>query len=255
MAQRSRAAISTTTKSKAKAKSKAKTRTKTRTKPTPKSKSKSVWGPLQWRVLNAPVRFELFTLAEGAAPCSIADLARLSGRRAPGLYRHVRELERAGFLVAVDRRRAGRRFETVWGLGPMAFARPIGEPMKPGVAPLFLRMVERAHRDAARDVRRAMRDGAVPRMGSPLSPIALLFETTWLDAKRRAEHHALQRAIGDLVRRGREARTGRLYRVVSSIVLVPRCASPSRASGTSRRTASREAAIAIERKSRSRRPG
>lgn len=174
------------------------------------------WGAAQWAALRSPARFELYTLAEGAAPCSISDLARLSGRRASSLYRHVAALERAKFLVATDQRRAGRRFETVYALGPMAAAPSVG-PSPSRVVPQIIRMVERAFRSAGRDVAAALRAGHLPRHRDPATPLSFFFEVTWLDDRRRRELYALMRKITAIVAEGRVKRTGELHRIVSSM--------------------------------------
>lgn len=194
------------------------------------------WGAAQWRALHSPVRFELFALAEGAAPCSVSDLARLSGRRASSLYRHVEALARAGLLEAGERRRAGRRFEAVYDLGPMGRARPVGEEMGRAAAPLG-RLIDRAYRAASRDMRAAIAAGHVPRFRDPDTPLHFFFEVTWLDdARRRAiNEHALE--IARLVREGRAARTGELHQLVSSLAPLPR----GRAAAAAARTRSARA--------------
>lgn len=187
----------------------------TRATPAPTGRAPA-WGPAQWAALHSPARFELYSLAEGAAPCSISDLARLSGRRASSLYRHVAALERAKFLVATDRRRAGRRFETIYALGPMATAPSIGaEPSR--VVREISRMVDRAFRCASRDVVAALRAGHMPRHRDPATPLTFFFEVTWLDATRRRAVYALMRQIAALVAEGRSERTGALHRIVASM--------------------------------------
>lgn len=188
-----------------------------------------VWTSLQWRTLSSPVRFELFTLAEGAAPCSISDLAKLSGRRASSLYRHVEALVRARLLVASERRRAGRRFETVYALGPMATARSIdnGPPSGPKGLPARTRahvstIVERGFRTAARNVRTALEAGHRPLLRDPSTPMSFFFEVTWLDDARRRRLHAHMRAIADLVVEGRAKRTGALHGIVASFAPLDR---------------------------------
>ncbi|MBL9120056.1 MAG: winged helix-turn-helix transcriptional regulator [Phycisphaerae bacterium] len=188
-----------------------------------------VWGSAQWKALHSPARFELFTLAEGAAPCSISDLARLSGRRASSLYRHIASLEKAKFLVAIERRRAGRRFEAVYALGPMATARSVGNSSD-GPAQVHLhvgRMVERAFRSASRDVRVALKEGHRPLLGDPATPLSFAFEVTWLDERRRRAVYELMRRMRELVQEGRAERTGELYRIVASLSPLTRRSSAS----------------------------
>lgn len=169
--------------------------------------------------MHSPVRFELYTLAEGAAPCSITDLARLSGRGASTLYRHVASLEKAGFLVAIGKRRAGRRFETVYGLGPAASAPSLGPKPAKVVAPLR-RMLRGAMRAAERDISGALDAGHYPRLGDPDSPVRLFYEMTWLDSVRKRRLHALLSEVLALVREGRAERTGEPYRITGSVAIL-----------------------------------
>jgi DNA-binding transcriptional ArsR family regulator len=214
-------------------------RTSTKRPPKPSatpSASHRVWTILQWRALRSPIRLELFTLAEGAAPCSVADLARLSGRRPSSLYRHIAPLVRAKLLVAVDRRRAGRRYETIYGLGPMGTARSIGTRPDRLLGEV-VHIAERAFRTASRDIRAAVQAGHVPRLRDPSSPLAFFFEVTWLDDRRRRELHAKLQEILAIIRAGRAARTGLPYRVVSSFVpLASRMTAPARTARRARVT-------------------
>jgi DNA-binding transcriptional ArsR family regulator len=202
--------------------------TRTSTRRTAPSKGRSgaadsspiAWTLVQWRALRSPIRFELFTLAEGAAPCSVADLARLSGRRPSSLYRHIAALVRAKLLLAVDRRRAGRRYETIYGLGPMGTARSISERPE-RVLGEVAHVADRAFRTAARDMRAALAAGHVPRLRDPRTPMAFFFEVTWLDDRKRRALHAKLQEIVAIIRAGREARSGLPYRIVSSFVPLP----------------------------------
>lgn len=188
--------------------------------PAAREPSSLAWTLVQWRALRSPIRFELFTLAEGAAPCSIADLARLSGRRPTSLYRHIAALTRAKLLVAVDRRRAGRRFETIYGLGPMGTARSIGERPE-RVLGEVAHVADRAFRTASRDLRAALAAGHVPKLRDPRTPMAFFFEVTWLDDRKRRALHAKLQEIVAIIRAGRESRSGLPYRIVSSFVPLP----------------------------------
>lgn len=62
----------------------------------------------QVRALYAPARQEVLDALEAAGPCSIAELARLLGRRATALYAHVEALVRVGLIVPAGSRRDGR---------------------------------------------------------------------------------------------------------------------------------------------------
>jgi hypothetical protein len=200
---------------------------KPRTRKAAERAAATAWGVAQWNALRSPIRFELFTLAEGAAPCSISDLARLSGRRASGLYRHVDTLTRAKLLKPASKRRAGRRFETVYSLGPMARALSVGSDSQRAAKHLS-DMVERAFRAASRDLQAALRFGHWPLHRDPATPLHFFFEVTWLDDHRRRALHRLMRSIADLVREGRAQRTGELHRIVSSYAPLVRGGATSR---------------------------
>ncbi|HUE01192.1 MAG TPA: helix-turn-helix domain-containing protein [Bryobacteraceae bacterium] len=66
--------------------------------------------PRQIRVLASPVRQDILDTVDAAGPCSVAQLARLLGMRADGLYYHIRCLSQAGLLkVASAKNKRGRR--------------------------------------------------------------------------------------------------------------------------------------------------
>ncbi|MEY3023676.1 MAG: Helix-turn-helix domain, partial [Planctomycetota bacterium] len=81
---------------------------------------KITWTPRQWKAISSPIRLELLALAEAEQPCSIGDLARASGRRATGLYRHVRILATAGLFEPCGQRPGARRPEQLYRVSPIA---------------------------------------------------------------------------------------------------------------------------------------
>jgi predicted transcriptional regulator len=58
--------------------------------------------PRQIRVLASPVRQDIVETVDAAGPCSVAELARLLGMPADGLYYHIRRLSSADLLKAVN---------------------------------------------------------------------------------------------------------------------------------------------------------
>src|SRR5437667_11713853 len=59
-------------------------------------------GRAQLRALEAPVRQELIDLLARSGPSSAAELGRLVGRPADGLYYHLRVLQRAGLVSSAN---------------------------------------------------------------------------------------------------------------------------------------------------------
>ncbi len=77
--------------------------------------------PQQQEVLTSPVRIEIIERLQGGGPSSIADIARSMDRSAASLYHHFHKLLAAGVLVEEGRRRAGRRWEALYGLAAPRF--------------------------------------------------------------------------------------------------------------------------------------
>jgi DNA-binding transcriptional ArsR family regulator len=71
--------------------------------------------------LASPVRLEIVDCLQRHGALSIAELARHLGRSAGSLYRHVHRLLEVGVLVEKGRRRAGRRYESIYAVVPGAF--------------------------------------------------------------------------------------------------------------------------------------
>ncbi len=72
--------------------------------------------PQQQEALTSPVRIEIIERLQGDGPSSIADIARKMDRSAASLYHHIRKLFAAGVVIEKGRRRAGRRWETIYEL-------------------------------------------------------------------------------------------------------------------------------------------
>jgi predicted transcriptional regulator len=60
-----------------------------------------------WKVLMAPVRFEIIEAMRGIAPCSVGEIAQALDRPADTLYPHLRQLLKVGVVVEAGQR-AGR---------------------------------------------------------------------------------------------------------------------------------------------------
>lgn len=112
--------------------------------------------------LSSPLRMELVGLYTDAAPLSIADMARRTGRPATSLYHHVHVLERAGILENAGTRPKGKRFETLYRLADKRLELD-PDDADPRSAEQLLRALSAAFRMTERDFSAAMETGqAVP---------------------------------------------------------------------------------------------
>jgi predicted transcriptional regulator len=110
-------------------------------------------------LLGSPARMELVDACQAAAgPCSVADLARRTGRRPSSLYHHLRQLEAAGTLVRAGTRPAGRRREALYAVAARR-VRIAADPQVPESQDAVERGARLVLRLAERDFRR---HGAAP---------------------------------------------------------------------------------------------
>lgn len=166
----------------------------------------------QWSALRHPRRMEVMVTMEAHSRCSIAELASAMGCGAAGLYRHVQALVRAGLLRAAGRKSVGRRWTTIYTLGPAHAYRHYHAPSGRGL---------REHGDLAaalaRPAGRAYLRGVLAQRGKPQSAARrkclAMFERTWLDAASQAEARRLIQALYALVQRGRRARRGERFQI------------------------------------------
>ncbi|MFM8698426.1 MAG: helix-turn-helix domain-containing protein, partial [Phycisphaerales bacterium] len=77
-----------------------------------------------WEAILSPVRREVLESMQKLGPCSIADVARDTGRPADGLYRHVAVLVKSGFLAEAGTRAARRNVERLYDAAADDFAAP-----------------------------------------------------------------------------------------------------------------------------------
>lgn len=174
----------------------------------PEASSKATWTPRQWRAVSSPIRLELLALAEAEQPCSIGDLARASGRRATGLYRHVRILANAGLFEPCGQRPGTRRPEQLYRVSPIAgrFGLAVAEEAS---AERYLRVEMAALRACGRGLRDMVRDHfkSKPADGKP-PRFHARHEITWLDEARSKELGTIVKRIAELVEAGRRDRRG-----------------------------------------------
>jgi len=116
--------------------------------------------------MASPVRVRLLAVAASAEPLSVAELAAQVGMAPASLYYHVQKLVTAGLLRERGRRRAGRRWEILYG---KAAGDVVADPSQR--SPRFLSALGQVYgavlRDAARGLKRALdherREGRGPR--------------------------------------------------------------------------------------------
>src|SRR5262245_32800359 len=168
--------------------------------------------PIQIAALASPARLELVDSLHATGPTSIAELARLLGRRPNSLYYHVQLLQKLGLIVAVGERYAGRRREVVYDLP----ARPLRLRYRAGRGPGARATVRTAHallRLAARDFARAIASPGVVTEG-PRRSLWCGRCKGWLTPAEVRRLNAHLRAIAVLMGRGRRHRGARLHSVV-----------------------------------------
>lgn len=177
-----------------------------------KSNASRMLGPRQWRALRSQRRLDVMMAMEALAPCSIAELGAAIDRKPAGLYRHVRVLAMAGLLREIDRKTAGKRWTSVYALGPFHQAAHFHAPSGRGLrehGELVLSLARSAGRAYLRGVlsQRGRSQAALKRRSHAM------FERTWLDARAQAQVHRLVHALYAVVQRGRRLRRGERFQI------------------------------------------
>lgn len=166
----------------------------------------------QWRALRSQLRLDVLMTMEAHAPCSIAELASVMGRRPASLYRHVQALVRAELLQQAGRKTTGRRWASVFALGPAYGAAHFHAPSGQGLREHGALVLALA-RPAGRAFLRAMlAQRGVAQATATLRCFAM-FERTWLDAKAQAEVRRLLDGVYRIVQRGRRTRRGERFQI------------------------------------------
>ncbi|MGA0173620.1 MAG: hypothetical protein ACO3NL_08245 [Phycisphaerales bacterium] len=179
-----------------------------RSKTSESSGKASSWGVRQWRAVSSPIRLELLALAEAEQPCSIGDLARASGRRATGLYRHVRIFVAAGLLVPDGKRPGVRRPEHLFRVSPLA-ARFRAAVTDERSAERYVRVEMAALRACGRGLRDMLREHF--RTKDPTDrPLRFhaRHEITWIDDERSKKLTQIFKSLAKVIEEGRRQRSG-----------------------------------------------
>lgn len=167
------------------------------------------------RALASPVRQELLDLLARSGPASVADLGRLLGRPADGLYYHLRALERAGLVRSADSRGRAGRSETVYR-STLREPAVRHDPSPGGNSPLVTAIVASMLRLGARDFRRAAANRDVRAFG-PARELWALRVTGWLTPSELRDVNRRVSALRDSV--GSPGPGRRLYAV--TVLLTP----------------------------------
>jgi DNA-binding transcriptional ArsR family regulator len=112
----------------------------------------------QIEAVGSPLRQEILEHLSHTGPASVADLARLMGRRPTVLHYHINLLRDTGLIRVAARRRSGRRSEALYRLAAQHFAvlgRAGADPSDQGVASTLGATLRLAQRDALRAIRSA----------------------------------------------------------------------------------------------------
>jgi len=79
-----------------------------------KKRTLVVRDPRKVRALRTPARQEILETLVRLGACSVKELAGQTGRAPASLYYHIHELTGAGLIREAERRRSGRRLESVY---------------------------------------------------------------------------------------------------------------------------------------------
>lgn len=168
-----------------------------------------------WEAILSPVRREIVESMQELGPCSIADVARATGRPADGLYRHVAILVKSGFLVEAGTRAGRRNQERLFDAAADDFLAP---RVRRGGPASEREMIVRTADALARSTIRSMRGSAVAgrlHCESEARNFTVVHLVSWLTPERFEEVRALAIRMSRVLERGRKERQGDLYEVLA----------------------------------------
>lgn len=176
--------------------------------------SEMAWTPEKWDALRSPIRMELLALVEAEQPCTISDLARLTGRRTPSLYRHMQILVDAQLLIPAGTRPSKRRPEHLYRVSRslVNFRRIVSDDDE--AAENFVALIEATLRAVARGFREYFeRRRQLPVGERPQARFMSRHEVTWIDEARAKRLNEIGRALSEIVDEGRREKTGELLQI------------------------------------------
>ena len=188
----------------------------------PRAKFIRIQTPAAWRTILSPIRREILEAMQELGPCPIADAAAACGRPADGLYRHVRVLVKAGFLVEAGTRKGMRNVERLFDAAAEDFAPP---RLRRDSSAAEREVVAVTAEALARSTTRAMRATATAgrlECQPERRNFFLQHHLAWLTPRRFAELRDLMLRANRLLEDGRRERTGDLYEVLSIATPVTR---------------------------------
>ena len=176
--------------------------------------SEMAWTPEKWDALRSPIRMELLALVEAEQPCTISDLARLTGRRTPSLYRHMQILVDAQLLIPAGTRPSRRRPEHLYRVSRsiLDFRQVVATDDE--AAENFVALTEATLRAVARGFREYFeRRRQLPVGERPQARFMSRHEVTWIDQSRAERLNEIGKALSEIVDEGRREKTGDLVQI------------------------------------------
>jgi hypothetical protein len=178
--------------------------------------------PAAWRTILSPIRREIVESMQELGPCPIADVANACGRPADGLYRHVRILVKAGFLVDAGTRKGKRNVERLFDAAADDFAPPrLRLDSSAAEREAIAATAEALAKSTTRSMRASAAAGRLECQADRRN-FHLQHHLSWLTADRFAEVRALLIRVHALLEAGRRERTGNLYEVLAIATPVTR---------------------------------
>lgn len=175
-----------------------------------------------WEAILSPVRREILESMQELGPCSIADVARATGRPADGLYRHVAILVKSGFLAEAGTRAGRRNVERLYDAVANDFAAPhVRRDASASERDAVVRTAEALAKSAVRSMRASAAAGRI-HCERDARNFTLMHLFSWLTPERFAEVRELSIRMGRVLERGRKERQGDLYEVFTLVAPVTR---------------------------------
>ena len=180
-----------------------------------------------WEAILSPVRREVLESMQKLGPCSIADVARDTGRPADGLYRHVAVLVKSGFLAEAGTRAARRNVERLYDAAADDFLAPrVTRRASADERDTIVRTAESLAKSSIRALRTSAAAGRI-HCERDARNFTIVHFTSWLTPARFEELRTLVVRMTALLERGRADRTGDPYEVFAIASPVTRRSGPA----------------------------
>jgi hypothetical protein len=182
---------------------------------------KSHWirEPRQLRCLASAVRQEIVDTVHSLGSCSIAEIARLLGRPADGLYYHVKQLVDCGLLIEQGTEKNNRREEVIYAVPHAAQRMQIDyQPDDPVNRRHVTRIVDSLLNTARQDFNRGLESADCVVRGDHRNLWAARSKG-WLKPDELVEVNELLNRLSDLLNQKKSPERRELY--VLSWVMAP----------------------------------